>query len=100
MVAAEILSFKDFHKTGILTDEMIIKKLFVYLIRFYQLALSPFLGPCCRFYPSCSEYAREAIEAHGVCFGVWLAFKRIIKCGPWNHGGYDPIPEKKTMYKK
>jgi uncharacterized protein len=62
------------------------------LIRFYRVALSPLLGPNCRFYPSCSCYAQEAIERHGAARGSWLAAKRLARCHPWNPGGYDPVP--------
>ena len=63
-----------------------------YLIRGYQLAISPFLGPRCRFYPSCSHYAIEAIETHGALRGSWLSAKRICRCHPFNPGGFDPVP--------
>jgi putative membrane protein insertion efficiency factor len=63
-----------------------------YLIRGYQLAISPLLGPRCRFYPSCSHYAMEAIETHGALRGVWLTLKRISRCHPWHEGGFDPVP--------
>jgi putative membrane protein insertion efficiency factor len=63
-----------------------------FLIRGYQLAISPFLGPNCRFYPSCSQYAIEAIEAHGSLHGTWLTMKRISRCHPWHEGGFDPVP--------
>jgi uncharacterized protein len=63
-----------------------------FLIRFYRVALSPLLGPSCRFYPSCSCYAQEAIEHHGAARGSWLAAKRLARCHPWNPGGYDPVP--------
>ena len=62
------------------------------LIRGYQLAISPLLGPRCRFYPSCSQYAIEAIEAHGALRGTWLTMKRISRCHPWHEGGFDPVP--------
>jgi putative membrane protein insertion efficiency factor len=62
------------------------------LIRGYQLTLSPLLGPRCRFYPSCSHYAMEAIETHGALRGVWLTVKRIGRCHPFNDGGFDPVP--------
>jgi putative membrane protein insertion efficiency factor len=65
----------------------------VYLIRGYQLAISPLLGPRCRFYPSCSHYAREAIETHGAMRGTWLSVKRISRCHPLNDGGFDPVPK-------
>ena len=61
-------------------------------IRFYQYFISPLLGPRCRFYPSCSEYAEEAIRQHGAWRGSWLAVKRISKCHPWHEGGADPVP--------
>jgi putative membrane protein insertion efficiency factor len=63
-----------------------------YLIRGYQLAISPLLGPRCRFYPSCSHYALEAIETHGALRGLWLTVKRISRCHPWHEGGFDPVP--------
>ncbi len=63
-----------------------------YLIRGYQLAISPLLGPRCRFYPSCSHYAIEAIETHGGLRGMWLTIKRISRCHPWHEGGFDPVP--------
>jgi putative membrane protein insertion efficiency factor len=68
------------------------KIVLVLLIRVYQLTISPFLGPCCRFYPSCSEYGKEALEKHGLMKGVWLMVKRMLKCHPWHPGGVDPVP--------
>ncbi|AZR81292.1 membrane protein insertion efficiency factor YidD [Thiomicrospira sp. S5] len=62
-------------------------------IRFYQLFISPLLGPRCRFYPSCSHYTIEAIQQHGVLCGLWLGVKRVSKCHPGNPGGVDPVPE-------
>ena len=62
-------------------------------IRFYQRAISPALPPRCRFYPTCSAYAVEAIERHGAARGIWLSALRLIKCAPWHPGGYDPLPE-------
>ncbi|MES2264116.1 MAG: membrane protein insertion efficiency factor YidD [Pseudomonadota bacterium] len=62
------------------------------LLRFYQLAISPMLGPRCRFYPSCSNYALEAIRTHGAARGAWLATRRVCRCHPWNAGGLDPVP--------
>lgn len=63
------------------------------LIRVYQLFFSPLLGNHCRFYPSCSKYAREAVERYGVIRGVWLAIRRVLRCHPWHPGGFDPVPE-------
>jgi uncharacterized protein len=62
-------------------------------IRAYQISLSPLLGPRCRFHPSCSQYALEAIERHGAARGGWLAAKRIARCHPLNRGGFDPVPD-------
>lgn len=64
------------------------------LIRLYQLAISPLLGPNCRYAPSCSEYAREAIARFGPLRGGWLALRRLGRCHPWGGSGYDPVPEK------
>jgi putative membrane protein insertion efficiency factor len=63
------------------------------LIRFYQWFMSPLLGPNCRFHPTCSAYALEAVERHGALDGSWMAAKRICRCHPWNDGGYDPVPD-------
>lgn len=68
------------------------KRALLILIDGYRLLLSPFFGTQCRFYPTCSSYAREAIEVHGPLLGTWLAVKRIVKCGPWHRGGVDPVP--------
>lgn len=64
------------------------------LLKFYQYFISPMLGNNCRFYPTCSEYAKDAITSHGNIKGLWLAVKRIIKCQPLCDGGYDPVPNK------
>ncbi len=63
-----------------------------YFIRAYQLGLSPLLGPRCRFYPSCSQYALEAVDSHGVLRGLWLAARRVGRCHPWHPGGVDLVP--------
>lgn len=63
------------------------------LVRFYQLVISPLLGPRCRFQPTCSHYAIEAIQRHGGLKGGWLAAKRIARCHPWGGFGYDPVPQ-------
>lgn len=61
-------------------------------IKVYRYLVSPLLGPNCRFAPSCSAYALEAIERHGPWAGTWIALRRIGRCHPWNPGGYDPVP--------
>jgi len=63
------------------------------LIRAYQWFISPLLGPHCRFYPSCSQYACEALERHGALRGSGLALRRLLRCHPWHPGGVDPVPE-------
>ena len=65
---------------------------FIQLIRFYRYAISPLLGANCRYQPTCSAYAEEAIRRHGVVRGGWLALKRISRCNPWGGSGYDPVP--------
>ena len=62
------------------------------LIRGYQLLISPVLGPSCRYLPTCSDYAAEAILRHGALGGGWLALKRLSRCHPWGGSGYDPVP--------
>jgi len=62
------------------------------LLRAYQYAIRPLLGANCRFYPSCSDYAREAIERHGAGKGSWLTARRLARCHPYHPGGYDPVP--------
>ena len=73
----------------------ILKKIFILPIRFYQVAISPLLGPKCRFQPTCSHYMVQAIMEWGVLKGVWLGAKRIGKCHPWGPHGHDPVPKKK-----
>lgn len=69
------------------------RTLLIALLRAYQLFISPLLGNHCRFYPSCSQYAREALEQHGVLRGTWLAVRRLLRCHPWHEGGVDLVPE-------
>ena len=64
-------------------------------IRAYQLVISPLLGPRCRFYPSCSAYAVEAITTRGSVVGLWLTARRLLRCHPWNPGGLDPVPPRR-----
>lgn len=63
------------------------------LLRFYKRAISPYLPPACRFVPTCSEYAAEAVERYGVVRGSWLTMKRLARCQPFCRGGFDPVPE-------
>lgn len=65
---------------------------FVILIRFYQICISPFTPASCRFSPTCSHYALEALKKHGLIKGGWLGIKRIASCHPWGKSGYDPVP--------
>lgn len=63
------------------------------IIKFYQYTISPIIGPRCRYLPSCSNYALEAIDKHGVTKGMFLSIKRISKCHPWGKSGHDPVPD-------
>ncbi len=68
------------------------KHLLIVLVRFYQYAISPLLGRRCRYFPSCSEYAVEAVQKYGAFRGGWLGAKRVCRCHPRHSGGYDPVP--------
>ncbi|MBQ4378786.1 MAG: membrane protein insertion efficiency factor YidD [Treponema sp.] len=72
------------------------KKIIVFIlclpVRFYRKFISPLKRPCCRFYPTCSAYSLEALQKHGPVKGLYLSAKRILKCNPFNAGGYDPVP--------
>lgn len=71
-----------------------LKKLMLLLIGFYQTYISPLKGPTCRYYPTCSEYARQSIAVHGPWKGLFLASWRFLRCNPFTRGGYDPVPPK------
>lgn len=74
------------------------KKILLLLVRFYRRILSPLKPPCCKYYPSCSEYALQAIDMHGAVKGTLLAVWRVLRCNPWSIGGIDPVPEKFGFY--
>ena len=67
-------------------------RFFIWLISIYQRLISPLLGPSCRFHPTCSEYAKEALKSHGLVTGIWLTIKRLSKCHPLGGSGFDPVP--------
>lgn len=69
------------------------KPVLIFLLRAYQLIISPMLGQKCRFFPTCSNYALEALRVHGAARGSWLATKRVCKCHPWHPGGVDLVPD-------
>jgi putative membrane protein insertion efficiency factor len=70
----------------------LLAKPLIWLVRGYQLLISPFVPPSCRFHPTCSHYAIEALRKHGALKGSWLAVRRIVRCHPWHPGGHDPVP--------
>jgi len=67
-------------------------RLLVLMVRGYQVGISPFLPPACRYHPTCSAYAIEAVEKHGAARGSWLTMRRLLRCHPWGGSGYDPVP--------
>lgn len=75
-----------------------IRRAMIGMIRAYQLLLSPLLGPRCRFYPSCSRYAAEAIAVHGPLVGLYLGVRRLLRCHPWNPGGVDLVPPRGAVH--
>lgn len=72
------------------------KRILLFLVRFYQRAISPYTKPSCKYYPTCSNYAIQAIERFGAAKGLCLAVYRILRCNPFSRGGYDPVPEKRA----
>ena len=74
-----------------------LSQILLWMIRGYQLLLSPWFGSRCRFYPSCSCYTHTAIEQYGALRGSWLGLRRLLRCHPFNEGGYDPVPDKRMI---
>lgn len=70
------------------------KRFILLILKGYKRFISPLLPPACRFYPTCSVYAFQAIERFGILYGGWLTLKRLVRCNPFSNGGYDPVPEK------
>ena len=79
---------------------IILKKIFIFPVRLYQLVISPILPQTCRHTPTCSQYTIEAIETHGAIKGTWLGLRRLSRCHPWGTHGYDPVPPRKIKVKK
>ena len=79
-------------EAGAAGGPVMMKKVLLALVKFYRVAISPYRPPCCRYIPTCSQYALEAIEKYGALKGGWLAFRRILRCNPFHKGGYDPVP--------
>ena len=73
------------------TINLILRQITCVPIKIYQYLISPLIKPCCRYYPSCSEYAIGAINHYGISIGLWMTFKRFLRCHPWSSGGYDPV---------
>lgn len=76
------------------------QKLLILLIGAYRYGISPFLGSNCRYHPTCSCYAQEAIASHGALRGMWLTIRRVSRCHPWHEGGWDPVPSVHEHHKK
>lgn len=76
--------------------QKIIVKILIFIVRFYQLTISPLLGANCRYSPTCSAYSIEALKVHGIFKGSYLAMKRILSCHPWGGHGYDPVPKREV----
>lgn len=74
------------------TISTLLVKLGIFLIKLYQWCISPWLGSCCRYSPSCSHYAQQALTTHGAIKGAWLTTRRVLRCNPFGHSGYDPVP--------
>lgn len=86
-------------KRGLRLALMPLGLLLIALIKIYQYVLSPLMPPTCRYLPTCSAYAAEAVERHGALLGAWLAVRRIARCHPWGGHGYDPVPKAYKTHK-
>ncbi len=73
------------------------RQILIALIKLYRYAISPYLAPSCRYTPTCSSYAMEAVERFGIFRGSWLAIRRISRCHPWHEAGYDPVPDNPAL---
>lgn len=91
---AKMSLFRSHGNASTFRDASFLARVAVLPVLFYQRCISPFLGTNCRFYPSCSQYMLEAILRFGVLRGTGLGLKRLLRCGPWNPGGFDPVPER------
>lgn len=89
---------RDVHRGGVPVGERrsMLARPLVWLIRLYQVTISPVLGPVCRYYPSCSAYGVTALERHGLFYGTWLTVSRVLRCNPWARGGVDHVPAPTT----
>ena len=76
------------------------RSLLIFLLHIYRGGISPMLGPRCRFYPTCSCYAQEAIGRHGSLRGLYLTVRRVLRCHPWHPGGYDPVPTESPLHRR
>lgn len=86
------MELKEFFKTSLRVCKRVLALPFIALVRFYQICISPLTPAACRFTPTCSQYALEALKKYGAIKGGWLTVKRILKCHPWGGSGYDPVP--------
>ena len=75
-----------------MAEEKVAARIILILIRAYQVGISPWLGPACRYEPTCSAYAEQAVRKHGAARGSWLALRRLLRCHPWGGSGHDPVP--------
>ncbi|NCP21898.1 MAG: membrane protein insertion efficiency factor YidD [Flavobacteriales bacterium CG_4_9_14_0_2_um_filter_35_242] len=98
-MAKRVQPFQLINIIKVKNEQNVLKKIitfpFILLVRFYQIAISPYTPASCRYSPTCSHYTVEALQKHGLFKGGWLAIKRISSCHPWGGKGFDPVPDKK-----